>query len=193
MNGLPQARLGALLERGGANFDPVTWHYLQSLSQRMQAHSGETQALLRQKLGRALDEFEARLTSTQALRPGILPGDLASPPPSVLGQWLQDMQARSQRHRAGARTAQLAQRLGRMALQKKVRQAIAQAPRNAGPLNSHHLVLRALALMQAISPAYVQHLLVQIQTLQVLQQATPGRSGEARSTSSKGRRARPNP
>lgn len=43
----------------------------------------------------------------------------------------------------------------RLSTEKRVTQAIAQAPKNAGPINSHQLVLRSLALMRELSPDYL--------------------------------------
>ncbi|MDN4575287.1 DUF2894 domain-containing protein [Pandoraea cepalis] len=40
-----------------------------------------------------------------------------------------------------------------------LRQSLAQVPENAGPLNSSHLVHRALSLMHDISPDYLRHFL----------------------------------
>lgn len=40
-----------------------------------------------------------------------------------------------------------------------LRQSLAQVPENAGPLNSSHLVHRALSLMHDVSPDYLRHFL----------------------------------
>ncbi len=50
-------------------------------------------------------------------------------------------------------------------------QAIARTPANAGPLNSHALVLRSLAQMRELSTDYLRRFLVQAETLQWLEQA----------------------
>ena len=44
-------------------------------------------------------------------------------------------------------------------------QALGQAPANAGPINSHMLVLRSLALMRDISPDYLNRFLSYADTL----------------------------
>lgn len=48
---------------------------------------------------------------------------------------------------------------------KKLAQALQQAPKNAGPINSHNLVLRSLALMQDISPDYLNRFVVHVDAL----------------------------
>jgi len=50
-------------------------------------------------------------------------------------------------------------------------QAIARTPANAGPLNSHALVLRSLAQMRELSTDYLRRFLVQAETLQWLEKA----------------------
>lgn len=53
----------------------------------------------------------------------------------------------------------------------QVDQATARQPANPGPLNSHVLVLRALALMRELSPEYLRHFLDHVQALQALEHA----------------------
>jgi hypothetical protein len=43
----------------------------------------------------------------------------------------------------------------KLSVDKQVAKALGQAPRNAGPINSHRLVLDSLALMREISPDYL--------------------------------------
>jgi len=50
----------------------------------------------------------------------------------------------------------------------QVAQALARKPSNAGPLNSHALVLQSLDLMRALSPDYLRRFLVHVETLQWL-------------------------
>jgi len=57
----------------------------------------------------------------------------------------------------------------RIAAEEQVAQAITRTPDNAGPLNSHALVLRSLALMRELSPDYLQRFLAQLDTLMWLE------------------------
>lgn len=59
----------------------------------------------------------------------------------------------------------------RMAAEDQVDQAAGRGPVNAGPLNSHMLVLRSLALMRKLSPDYLQRFLSHVDTLLWLNQA----------------------
>ena len=56
--------------------------------------------------------------------------------------------------------------------QDEVEQAVARRPVNAGPLNSHVLVLQSLGLMQALSPEYLQRFLAHVETLQWLERTS---------------------
>ena len=60
---------------------------------------------------------------------------------------------------------QFKQAWGRMKVQDQVGHALTQGPANAGPLNSHRLVLRTLGLMQDLSPAYLHHFMSHLDTL----------------------------
>jgi hypothetical protein len=53
----------------------------------------------------------------------------------------------------------------------KFDEALARGPANAGPLNSHALVLRSLATMREISPEYLRRFLLYVETLQWLETA----------------------
>lgn len=60
--------------------------------------------------------------------------------------------------------------LSKLSVDKQVAQALEQAPRNAGPINSHMLVLRSLALMRDISPDYLNRFMSYADTLLSLDQ-----------------------
>jgi len=65
----------------------------------------------------------------------------------------------------------------KLSVDKQVTQALEQAPANAGPINSHMLALRSLALMRDISPDYLNRFMSYADTLLCLDQCekeTPG-------------------
>ena len=64
----------------------------------------------------------------------------------------------------------------RLSAQKQVSQALGQAPKNAGPINSHMLVLRSLGLMRSISPDYLNRFMVHVDTLLCLDEADKGKA-----------------
>jgi len=53
----------------------------------------------------------------------------------------------------------------RMSVYKQLALAMNQAPQNAGPINSHMLVLRSLAMMRDISPDYLSRMVSYVDTL----------------------------
>ncbi len=53
----------------------------------------------------------------------------------------------------------------KMSVDRQVSLAMKQAPKNAGPINSHMLVLRSLAMMQEISPGYLNRMVSYVDTL----------------------------
>ncbi|MBK7954209.1 MAG: DUF2894 domain-containing protein [Candidatus Accumulibacter sp.] len=59
----------------------------------------------------------------------------------------------------------------KLSVDRRVAQAIEQGPKNAGPLNSHRLVLRSFALMRDISPDYLNRFVSYVDTLLWLDQA----------------------
>lgn len=61
----------------------------------------------------------------------------------------------------------------KVAAQDKVQRALQRQPRNAGPLNSHMLVLRTIELMRDLSPDYLSRFVTQLDTLLWLEQASP--------------------
>ena len=56
----------------------------------------------------------------------------------------------------------------RMSVDKQLALAMKQAPENAGPINSHMLILRSLALMQNLAPDYLSRMVSYVDTLLLL-------------------------
>ena len=76
----------------------------------------------------------------------------------------------------------------RLSAEQRLRQALAQVPAQAGPLNSNHLVHRALVAMQEISPAYLQRFVNYVDTLLWLDQQQTATSPAATSARQEKRR-----
>ena len=68
----------------------------------------------------------------------------------------------------------------RLSTEKQLTQTLAQAPENAGPMNSRHLVLRDL------SPDYLQRFMSYIDPLIWLEQADPTKPAAGRSSAGEG-------
>ena len=170
--------LEALRTAGAAQFDPVAWHYLQTLGQRAGRQSGKAQALLSVRVQTGMAELRSRMeaaaraTHTHRAQPG----------PSALAALLQDMPSRQQAsgHSDGwpaenPRIQQFRRQLSQISVQKQVKKAIALAPANAGPINSHMLVLRSLGSMRDISPDYLNRFMAYVDTLLCLDSVDKGK------------------
>ena len=167
-----QALLQPAQAAEAAQLDPVGWHHIQVLTERTRTQTGLAQVLLQAKLNSALAQLQARLAAqkkqhTQHIQP-------TRHTPSPLSALLRDMSAPSaerpfspsgQGRMDNPRVAQFRQQLGKISVQKQVTQAIAQAPQNAGPINSHMLVLRSLSLMRDLSPDYLNRFVGYVDTL----------------------------
>jgi hypothetical protein len=68
----------------------------------------------------------------------------------------------------------------RLRAEQRLRQALAQVPAKAGPLNSSHVVHRALQTLHTLSPAYLDAFMSHIDTLLWLEQASGGADPAAR-------------
>lgn len=60
----------------------------------------------------------------------------------------------------------------RLRVEQRLRQALAQVPAQAGPLNSAHIVSRALQTLHDLSPAYLDAFMGHVDALQWLEQAS---------------------
>jgi len=180
MNDDVLSTLNALRVAGAPRFDSVGWHYIETLAERTQAQSGAAQALLASKLQQSLDSLHARMkAAAQATSTAKAPS--ASSPLAAL---LKELKAQDQSNDlpiGGAwraenpRIQQFRQQLSQISVQKQVTKAIAQAPQNAGPINSHMLVLRSLGLMRSLSPDYLNRFMVHVDTLLRLDEADQGK------------------
>ena len=103
-------------------------------------------------------------------------------PASPLSALVRDLQANTQRPQP---LKALQENLSALSVNKQVSQALRQAPQNAGPINSHMLMLRSLELLRELSPAYLQRFMAYADTLLVLEQA-----GMKKPSTSKPRKAK---
>ena len=190
------ALLAQLREAGAATRDPVGWHYAEVLAERTRAERAPVQAQLLGKLQAALDTLAHALANTT---PAPMGAPTPSPALAALAherQRLQNAQAASSpsvwsaapsASQDSPRVRQVRRQLGRMRVQKQLSQALAQAPHNAGPINSQMLVLRAFALLRERSPEYLNRLMTEVDTLLCLEDAERQRLAPKASAAPRGR------
>ena len=76
---------------------------------------------------------------------------------------------------------QFKKQLSQISVQKQVKQAMAQAPQNAGPINSHMLALRSLGLMRDASTDYLNRFMGYVDTLLRLEESGTGKPAPKKS------------
>lgn len=176
------AELAALRTQPEAPFDPVRLHFLEAMARRAQAHHGTTRRLLESKLAAGLQDYQDRAAQAQTLP--VQSGAPRLPSPLVeLTRQLAQQQLTDGVSNDAARGTDVGHRRelksvrnfrgtwSQLSLDRQMAQALAQAPENAGPLNSQQLVLRALSSMRTLSPAYFQHFMSYANSLLWLEQA----------------------
>ncbi len=186
------AGIATLRDQGAARLDPLRFGFIEALARRADAHQGPARALLDATLAAALAACRARCTEMR-----LPESDSAEPTPpdtTPLGALLArlaandvaapDSDARTRNMPAGtspqAATPALksVQLFGghwaRLGIEQQLAQALASAPENAGPLNSHRLVLRALERMRDLAPDYLHRFIAYADALCWLEDAERG-------------------
>lgn len=178
-------QMAQLQAAGAPALATVQWHFLQALARRAATQSGPVRGILEARLDQGLQSLAARLASAQD---GAAPRrtEAPAPPEASLGGLLRLLAHSAQDsapHRSDsvppaqttARPELRAVRAHRatwsqLSMQRQLAQALQQSPRNAGPINSHMLVLRSLELMRSLSPDYLQRFMSYADSLLSLDQ-----------------------
>jgi hypothetical protein len=157
--------------------DAVQAHYVAALARRLEAAPEAVQRVLRAKLPEAV-RIDAEAQGAAA--PAVPPRRARAAPPkplTPLGQLNQHIASATQAPGATVGRPELRsarafrETWSRLCAEQDVVQAEQRGPENAGPLNSHMLVLRTLGLMRELSPDYLRHFMSHVDTLLWLDQA----------------------
>ncbi|HEX6733819.1 MAG TPA: DUF2894 domain-containing protein [Azonexus sp.] len=206
-----QARLDALRASGAAEREPIRFAYLEALARRAATQAEPVRRSLHAKISAAARELASCLAPVPPESP---PTSSASPLADLLayiGQHVQTQQDTPQLANAAAmpqgdsRPAARDSSAGRsrqspelksvayfrdewskLSAEQQLTQTLAQAPENAGPMNSQHLVLRSLQVMRDIAPDYLHGFMSYIDALIWLEHAAPARPATARAAGSEG-------
>lgn len=159
-----QAQLAALRAGGAWLVDPIRVQALEKLAARIAGQPEPVQRALQARLAGALHDLAiacqpATPASVPALQRSATRGALAGIAAA----------ARTTPELASVRRFRLA--WGRHQAVDRVAAALARKPRNAGPLNSHALVLQTFALLQAASPEFLRRVVGVVETLHWLERA----------------------
>ena len=181
-----QVALDALRASGAAEHNPVRFAYLEALARRA---AGQPEAVRQALLARISDAAE-ELTSRPSGPPlAPLVEEACNPLADLLDHIRQHTGAPPDAPRAGPAPelrsiACFHDTWARLSTEKQLSQTLAQAPENAGPMNSQHLVLRSLQVMRDIAPEYLQGFMSYIDTLIWLEHANPAKFAPASSAGS---------
>lgn len=170
------AALAAARANGADGADPVGWHVVEALARRAQAHGGAARADIERRVAARLAALRCREPVTPAApdiasaMPPVSPlaalRALATPSPRGDGAPVPDRTEAAPELKA---LRDFRQRWQQLQAEHWLDQSLASAPDKAGPLNSHALAVRTLKTAHALSPAYVAHLLVQLDALRWLE------------------------
>lgn len=181
----PVTAVSLLRGQGVEPFDPIRLHFLEALALRTQAQQGAVKHLLEDKLSRALQAYQERLKQAResVQSPQSLPpqrstlAELTHILTHHLPQNAQASMSGSVQERAEENGPELKSlryfrdTWSKLSVERQLTQAIAQGPENAGPLNSHQLMLRSLSVMRDISPDYLNRFMHYADALLWLDQA----------------------
>jgi hypothetical protein len=213
----PIAAIETWREQGAALIDPVGFAVVSALARRAAAQQGEArcrlilrvEALLSMqpafrptvRSGSASDAPEVRRAVLAGLsdlvdRLGRVPSSRV-PPASAphRDSARQDEATSSEPPGAGAAPALRKNALtafkgtwSRLRVEQRLRQALAQVPAMAGPLNSSHVMNRTLLAMRELSPEYLDAFMLHVDTLLWLEQVSGGDLPMHAATPAAGRR-----
>ena len=187
----PVAAVAAWRAQAAAPVDAVGFAVLEALARRAQAQQGEVRRRLVLRIEALRTEQAASGTAARSAAPLRVEQAARRTVLSGLSEQI-DRLGRSPKKRAAigpAPSVEAARVAGerpaprhdavsafqgtwlRLRAEQRLRQAQAQVPAMAGPLNSSHLVNRALRAMHDLSPAYLDAFLSSVDTLLWLEQA----------------------
>ena len=182
------AALDAWRERCDARIDPVRFRFIEAMARRAAGHRGEVRRLLDDRLRELLAAYGKEIEECRSTQ--VLPAAAMQDSPAVgpLAQLIEDIA----RHASadGLETAAsdgvdglpaapgelktlsyFRRTWSRLSADRRLTQSLAAVPENAGPLNSHQLVHRALTLMRELSPEYLHRFMSHVDALLWLDRA----------------------
>lgn len=176
--------------RGEDAVDPLRFRFLQALAARAADADGEVRRLLDRRLDEAMAAYRQQVDRPRAAAPS--PGG-GTPRPGPLA----DLLAHLARHAGPAAAPGTPITAGggaapelktvrafratwtRLRTERRLSETLARVPDQAGPLNSQHLVHRALRLMHDASPGTLEHFLAYADSLMAMEQLLPAATGPA--------------
>lgn len=175
------AQLQAWRESGADRCDPPRFELIAALAQRAQRYAGSARAQLDTRLSQLTDAY-AQLVAVEVAKPAA-----TTSVESPLQSLLQQLEADPLQYQLPLSTAnavvsdsdsgdgndtalmpaldEFQQLWSRIRIDSLLRQCLDSLPEDAGPLHSSVLTYRAMALMQELSPEYLQHFIAYVDVL----------------------------
>lgn len=194
------AAVQAWIVRGDHRFDPVRFRFIEALARRADTHEGEARRLLDERVATLLAAYGKDMESAQAAAADGPQEPQEQPRGRSALAELVDHAAQNSPLPAGMQAVPADAAPGqspalelktlryfrstwsKLSADLRLTQSLAKVPENAGPLNSHHLVHRALTLMRDLSPEYLNHFMSYVDTLSWVEQANSASASAAAST-----------
>ena len=181
-----KSRLDHLVELHAGQRVPIQLQWLLTLAQRLDSQPLAVREFLSKRLSARIGQLEEHVQHC-AQAALATPQPPTPTPPSALARLnAASRQPAHTTHTAHPRlretspserelrsVSRFRQTWVKVSAQSRVNQALQREPANAGPLNSHMLVLRTIDLMNGLSPDYLAHFVVQLETLLWLEEAQP--------------------
>ncbi|MBV7483933.1 DUF2894 domain-containing protein [Bordetella sp. BOR01] len=174
-----QATLQAWRERGADRADPLRFHLIAAMAARAARHDGDARRVLDDRLAELVGQYEARLADTGLAGSVDAQAPTHPPAPGTLAALLEHIAAPVAADAASDRRGRYPEldlldyfqaTWARLSTDRQLRQSQEQVHENAGPLNSNHLVHRALSLMREQSPGYLHQFLSYLDALSWVEQ-----------------------
>jgi len=182
------AMLDAWRQSGHHRFDPVRFRFIEALARRAEDHEGDARRILDDKLVKLLASYGGALEGAPSA-----PAEQEVPAGrGPLAELVADIERHASLHEVGTPASDPVPGLpspqelktlayfrstwSRLSAEQRLTQSLEKVPENAGPLNSHHLVHRALKLMQDLSPGYLHRFMSYVDALLWLDQVNGGAS-----------------
>jgi hypothetical protein len=186
---MPNSSIEDLRARQGEQFDPVGFHLLERMAARAQAQGGRVGQRLTERTRTLVQAFEQRMAQeagqrvVQQIKPSTeLPSTQQRDSLAALVQQLQvqDAHAFDAPHaQRGAKPAHSTPELkavknfratwSKLSVDQAIKKAALQAPLNAGPINSHMVAIKSLALMRDMAPDYLHRFMTYLDALTALE------------------------
>lgn len=192
------ATLATWRERGDHRFDPVRFRFIEAMARRAAEQGGAARRLLDDKLLALMSAYGDDLDKASSADGKEARGNAASPRQpqrGPLAELIDHIAGQASPHRNNGAAngtmptafappelkslAYFRSTWSKLSADRRLTQSLAKVPDKAGPLNSHHLVHRALTTMRELSPAYLEHFMAHVDALLWLDQANGGSSALA--------------